>query len=209
MARQVVRTVVGAFFQALVAEAVHLLAQDGFAQAARATVHQQEQVATVETEGFHRGFVVELIELLQLGEVIAAADGTQRMLVATGRQAEACDALAPVIVQRTIEVAEALFQLVQVQFGGGDIGAPQRHAAADVVAHQRRIQAAGGEERRADRVAATGVQVRHAGDPLHARQPGGGFKLLDRFTFDPGVVRSDQRDAVGQILDAIAHCPIP
>lgn len=72
-------------------------------------------------------------------------------------------------------VAQALFQLVQVELGGGDIGTPQRHAAADVVAYQRRVKAPGGKERRADRVAAAGVQVRHAGDSLHARQAGGGF----------------------------------
>lgn len=44
----------------------------------------------------------------------------------------------------------------------------QRHAAADVVADQRRMETAHREEGRADRITAPGVQVRHGGDLLHA-----------------------------------------
>lgn len=112
------------------------------------------------------------------------------------------------LVQRQVEIAQALFQFVRRQLAGGQAGFPQGHATADVVADQRRIEATDGEERRADRIAAAGMQVRETDDAAHAVQLGGGLQLLDRLAFDPGAVRGDQCDARGQRLDVVAHNPI-
>ena len=67
------------------------------------------------------------------------------------------------------------------------IGLPQRHAAADVVADERGIKTTEAEKCRADGITAPGVQIGHTGHPAHLRQAGGGLELLDGVAFNPGV----------------------
>ena len=75
----------------------------------------------------------------------------------------------------------------------------------DVTADQGWVQTAEREEGGTDRIAPARMEVGHPGNVAHAGQGEGGMKLLDRVTVDPGVVRGDQGDAGGQMLNAIAH----
>ncbi len=137
--------------------------------------------------------------------MVAAADGAERGIEARAGRCQRRGQFAPGIVERPVEIAEPLFELVEAGLVRIEIGGPERHAAADVVADQRGVKPADREERGTHRIAASGVQVGHAGHMAHAGECCRGLKLLDRVAFDPGVVRGDQGDAVGQVQDAIAH----
>jgi hypothetical protein len=71
------------------------------------------------------------------------------------------------------------------------------------------VQSPHRKKRSAHGITATRVEIGHADDATHAVEACCSFKLLDRFSFDPCVVRGDDRDALGQKLNAIAHIPIP
>ena len=71
---------------------------------------------------------------------------------------------------RRFQIADAAQQLVGAVFARGKVGLPQRHAAADVAANQRRVEMAFAEECRADGIAATGMQVGHGGGGVDVRQ---------------------------------------
>ena len=67
------------------------------------------------------------------------------------------------------------------------IGLPQRHAAADIVADERGIKTVKAEKCRTDGITSSGVQIRHAGHPAHLRQAGSGLELLNGVAFNPGI----------------------
>ncbi|MNT38008.1 hypothetical protein D3C72_1741780 [compost metagenome] len=115
---------------------------------------------------------MNLIDALQLGKVIAPADGAQRALKTDAGGRQFGYQVLPAFVQRPVDIAKPLFQLGGAGLPGVDAGGPQRHAAADIAADQRRIQAFTREKRRAHRVAPAGMQVRHARNAAHAGQAG-------------------------------------
>ena len=153
-------------------EGIDMLAQDALTQAPRAAVHQEQQTLRVDAQRGQGLGRVHGVHLLELGEVVAAADGAQRGLVATGLNPSVRHGLVSglLIVHRAVDVAHALLQLVQPDRARLQVGLPQRHAAADVVAHERGVETLRREKRSADRVTAAGVQIGHASDPLHALQ---------------------------------------
>ena len=95
--------------------------------------------------------------------------------------------LLPAFIQRRINAAKLFGQLGGFGFVCGQIGLPQRHAAADIVADERRIKTAVAEKCRADGITPPGVQIGHTGHQTHLRQAGGGLELLDGVAFNPGI----------------------
>src|SRR4029079_12874728 len=67
-------------FHSFAAMQIHMVAQDGFTQAARAAVNEHDQLLLVETNAGELSGVEDLLDRLQFGEVIAAADCTERRI---------------------------------------------------------------------------------------------------------------------------------
>ncbi|OAM28596.1 hypothetical protein A7P94_00770 [Eikenella sp. NML01-A-086] len=93
----------------------------------------------------------------------------------------------PAFIQRRIDTAKLFGQLGGFGFVCGQIGLPQRHAAADVVTDERGIKTAEAKKCRADGIAAPGMQIGHTGHPAHLWQAGGVLELLDGVAFNPGI----------------------
>jgi hypothetical protein len=119
------------------------------------------------------------------------------------------DAIGPGLVEGPIDAAKSLAQPVELRPRRWQIGLPERHSTTDVIADQRRIQAAFREAGEADRIAPAGVQVRHAGHGQHAGQARRSFQLLHGAALDPRVLRGDQHDPLGDLKTAIAHDFLP
>ncbi len=80
---------------------------------------------------------------------------------------------------------EALEPLVDPGLVHAQVGLPERHPAADVVADQMGIDEAAGMDGRADGNALAGMQVGHAHGGEHAGQFGGFAQLLNGRPLDP------------------------
>ena len=177
---------VGAVFgKAVVAEGFDVAVQDVSAQPARAAV--DEQLQRVGTEVFRQQIgAVNGINGLQFGKMVAAADGAQGSLKG-GVGQDFLDPRLPFAAQGRVDIADLLGEFGGFAFGGGKGGLPKGHTAADVAADQCGIKTADAEKGRADRVAASGVQIGHAGHAAHGGKTGGGFELAHGIAFQPGI----------------------
>ncbi|CAM2175649.1 hypothetical protein BC2230_20705 [Burkholderia cepacia] len=149
--------------------------------------------------------VVHRVDPLRFREMIAAADRAERCRERVIREPGGRDERLPACIGRGIDRAEPARELRRADAPRIERGLPQRHSAADIAADQRRVQPARRKERGADRVAASGVKIGHAGDTPHAGEGGSVFELPDGLTFDPGGGASAQGDALAQVLHGIAH----
>jgi hypothetical protein len=145
--------------------------QDLLAQSAGTTVDDEDEVAgrereTVRVVGLEDGF-----DPGQFDEVVAATDRPEALDVAGGNAPESLhNGPGRVIgivfrVQCVVEVREQGGELRW--FGPLEFDGEHRDAAADVRAHQERVQHRR-RHRSADRGALAGVQIRHGGDVEHA-----------------------------------------
>ena len=177
-------------------EHVDVRAQDRLAEPARAAVDQQAQSLAPQAQRRERGLVVYGVDGLQLREVVAAADRAERVVELGGRQTGLGQRRDRVAVPGAVEV-EAIGPAVALGLAGLEVGAPQAHAAADVVADQVRVEPARADEGGADRAALAGVEVGHPERGAHARQLRGRLELRDRLTLDPRARRGDDLDGRG------------
>ena len=138
MLRQVGCRLWRACLQATVAKGIHMLSQDALPHAARAGVHHKQQVPLVNAQVGQRVGLVDRVHLLKLCKVVSAADGAQRRLVSSGVNASLSHGLrhGVRVLHRAVDIAHPLFQLVELHRAGAQVGLPQRHAAANVIAHQ-------------------------------------------------------------------------
>jgi hypothetical protein len=140
--RQVGHSLWRARLQTAVTKGVHMLTQDVFTQATRATVHQQQQVLLVDAKCSQRFGRVHCFHLLKLSKVVTPANGAQRGIKATGLHIDFQHGLrhSHRVVHGGVDVAHAPFQLVELHCADAQVGLPQRHAAANVVAHQGGVE---------------------------------------------------------------------
>ena len=166
-------------------EPVHMGAQNGLPQTARTAVYQKLQALGVEMFGQQFGYV-NGIHCLQFGKMVAAANGAERSAVC-GLEQQFAYARVPTVVQRRVNAAQLFGQFGIFGFVRRQVGLPERHAAADVVADKCGIEMRHAEKCRANRIAAPCVQIGHAGRAADVRQFCGGFQLLDGVAFNPSV----------------------
>ncbi|ASL76680.1 hypothetical protein BC350_24645 (plasmid) [Ralstonia pseudosolanacearum] len=110
--RQVGRAFGAALRQPVVSVRAQLFVQDGLAKPAGAAVHQQQELPRAQPERIRRCVVIDRVDLLQLSEMVAAADGAERGIEARAGRCQRRGQLAPGIVERPVEIAEPLFELV-------------------------------------------------------------------------------------------------
>nr|WP_276604393.1 hypothetical protein [Nannocystis pusilla] len=170
-------------------EAVDVGAQDRLAEPARAAVDQQHQRACRDPQRRPRLRVLDRVDLLQLREVVAAADRPERRVVVGRRDCPFGQELARIAFPRPVEVAEAVGPALELLPALRQLGGPQRHPAADVVADQVRVDPPLADERRPDRRALARVEVGHADRRDHPRQRRRALELLHRLALDPRLRR--------------------
>ena len=174
-----------------VAVAFDVGAQDFAAVAARTAVDEEVKRLGVEV-GRQLRRRQHRINALDFREMVAAADGAERVAVGNVAHAEPRgDRDLPVVAKRAFEVANAAQQLVGTVFARGEVSLPQRHAAADVAANQRRVEMAFAKKCRADGIAATGMQIGHGSGGVDVVEAGNALKLLDGAAFGGGFVVGD------------------
>ena len=142
-------------------------------------------------------FVLNRVDPLQFGEMVAAADGSKRRACQPRGHAARLEPLGGIAVPWIVEPGQLLDELVELDLAHRQVALPQRHAAADVVADQGRVDHAAADKGRADRIGLAGVKVGHADRGDHAVKPGGGLELAHGFAFDPAVVGSDEANGGG------------
>ena len=129
------------------------------------------------------------IDAVDFRKMVAAADGAERVAVGNVvRAKQRGDVWLPGVVKRAFQVADAAQQLVGAVFARGEVGLPQRHAAADVAANQRRVEMCLAEKCRADGITAPGVQVGHGSGGVDVVEIGNARQLLDGAAFGGGFV---------------------
>ena len=126
------------------------------------------------------------VHCLQFGKMVAAADGAERGAV-WGLGQQFANPRVPTVVQRRVNAAQLFGQFGVFRFVRRQVGLPERHAAADIVADKRGVEMRYAEKCRANRIAASCVQIGHAGRAADVRQFCGGFQLLDGVAFNPSV----------------------
>ena len=161
------------FGKAVVAVPLDMLFQDGAAQATRPAVDQQDESVQIQPQRVDRLRVADGVDALQFGEVVAAAYGAQRLPMADIGGRQLVHERLPAVIQRSVDIAEPLFPA----WPSRPCGRRCRCSIATCRSRYRRrsgqVQASGGEEGGAHRIAATRMQVGHAGDAAHAGEPGG------------------------------------
>jgi hypothetical protein len=113
------------------------------------------------------------------------------------RQTEALAPAGEVAVPGAVEAVELLGPAVKFQLARVEIGRPEAHGAADVVARERRVKHPLAHERCADGHTLAGMQVRKAGGEPDAGEFCCGVKLGESGALDPGFVRRKKADVGG------------
>ena len=129
------------------AVAINMVAKNGFAEAARTAVDGEQNGVVVEVEAGESGGVFHAFDRLKLGEMIAAADGAERMFVTGGHGARGAKPIVDVTLPRVVEVGETIGPGVEFRTLGGEGGVPEADAAADVVTDEGGIDSIGSDER--------------------------------------------------------------
>ena len=168
--------------------------QDPLAQPAGTAVDDEHEVAGGEPEPARVARLEDGLDPGQLDEVVAPADRAEALDV-TGRECRRPrrprpGRRRPLGVQRAVEVGEPGGELLG--YGALELDREHGDAAADVGAHQERVQH-GRRHGGADRGALAGVQVRHGGDVDHAVEGGHLVALRDGVGLDPAVSRTRTR----------------
>ena len=112
------------FGKAVVAVPLDMLFQDGAAQATRPAVDQQDESVQIQPQRVDRLRVADGVDALQFGEVVAAAYGAQRLPMADIGGRQLVHERLPAVIQRSVDIAEPLFQLGRRGLAGVDAGAP-------------------------------------------------------------------------------------
>ena len=135
-------------WQATGAKAVDVVSQHGFADSPRTAVNQQHEPVFLQPEVSHGGRDFDFVNHLQLCEMVAAADGAQAAVEHRWRDPGLGQWFAEVAIPGVFEAAKLSDPAVQFQFSRQQARLPQRHATANVVASQVRIdEAADGDDR--------------------------------------------------------------
>ena len=179
--------------------------QHRLAQSARAAVNQQQNRACVEIEPGQLRLVEDPLDALQLGEVVAAADGAQSILEAARRSVVGREPLRRIAVPWLLEAAQSFVPPVELRLAGGHIERPQSDAAADVVADQRGVYDTFREKGGADRRTLARMQIGHADGAEHPGQLRSALELLHGRALDP-VARSHEI-AERMIYGELPHDP--
>jgi hypothetical protein len=149
-------------------------------------VDDQNKVTGGEPEAARVAWLEDRFASRQLDEVVSAANRPEAFDV-TGRDVGRHDGPGrvvgvPVAVERTVKVREPGAQLRR--FGALELHREHRDAAADIGAHEQRVQQVR-RHGRTDRGALARVHVRHAGDMAHAVECGHLIALGQCIGLDP------------------------
>jgi len=160
-------------------------------------VDEQYQRLRVEAQACEGSGVGDVIPLLQFGEMISAADSSQRCVVDSRRDVAIREPGESVAIPRAVEVRDFFGLWVELHFAALQCGAVETHAAADVVSDQVRVECSAGDERGADGAVLSGVQIRKADGGAHVGQSGGTTELRNCVSFDPVLLRGENADITG------------
>src|ERR1044071_604566 len=123
-------------FDTLTEVPLHVGAQGGFPQSTRTAVNKQYKLLLAEIELLDLNRVENLLDHLQLGEVIAAADRAQRRIELCGFEIALSEEVAHELIPRVFEIELQLGPAVEFHVAAHEVRLEQGHAATDVDADQ-------------------------------------------------------------------------
>src|SRR5688572_9285474 len=121
---------------------------------------EQQKLGLIQSKALEFSSIDNFLHGLQLGEMIATADGAQSSIQSAGFQSFPIQTFAHVTVPGDLQIEADVFPAIQLDLATKQIGLPKPHAAADVIADQMRIDYTLGDERRADGGSLAGMQIR-------------------------------------------------
>ena len=131
--------------------------QYGLPEAARSAVRQQQQALSIKAGLLETVVIHNLLHLLQFSEMVTAANRSQGAAPGMGQQIFRQMLVQPACLRNVLHSGQFLLKLIRIVFSREDIRLPQRHAAADIVTHQCRVEMAQREEGCADGIATPGM----------------------------------------------------
>ncbi len=171
---------------------IHVRAENGFSQAARAAVDEQHELLFGEFELREFRRIENHLDGLQFSEVITAANRAERGIELRGFQIAPGEKVADGFVPRMFELEWKFRPAIKLGVAPNEVCREQRHAATDVAADEVRINHTVCNESRADGRALAGVQIREADRGTHAIELGRGVELAHGFAFDPALGRGNK-----------------
>src|SRR5579872_1500379 len=130
-----------------------VLLQQRIAIAARAAVDEHDHFLLRETQGGESRRITDLFDRLQLREMIAGPDGSERELHTGRADTGGIEPRPSVSIPGPFERFEAPRQLFELRATPRQARCPETHPAADIIADQKGIEDTLGEEGRANGMA--------------------------------------------------------
>src|SRR6266436_7192316 len=118
---------------------IHVSSQDGFTQTTRAAVNEHDELLLAEAKLLELVGLENLLDRLQLGEVIAAADGAQRRIELRGFEIALSEEVADELIPRVFEIELKLGPAIELGVATDEVRLEQSHAATDVPSDHMRV----------------------------------------------------------------------
>ena len=170
----------------------HIVTQDRLTQPTRTAVDEHNQLLLAQAKLLELASVEDILDNLEFGEVIAAPKSSESFIEVGGLEFFFGENLADFVGPDVLEVEGDLSPAVELHVPPDQVGLEQRHTAADIPTDEVRIDQAFGYERRTDRAAFAGVQIRETDSQAHTFQLGSCIQLAESLAFNPALGRSEQ-----------------
>jgi len=139
---------------------VHISAQDGFTQTARAAMHQHNQLLLAQAEELECPCIKHIINHLQLRKMVATTKGSQSLVEFRGFKFRCSQNFLHVALPRMFKIEVQIGPAVELHITLDKVSLEQSHTAADVAADEVRVDEPLGDEGRPNRAALARMQIR-------------------------------------------------
>jgi hypothetical protein len=153
---------------------------------------QHDQLLPAEAELFECSGIQNFFDFLQLSEVVAIANGSERPIEFGRVELEFSQNFADIAFPRMVQIKANFRPPVEFHVELNQIGFEQRHSATDVTANEMRVNDSLSYERRAHRDAFTRMQIRETDRQTHTLEPGSRIELAQRLIGRPRIRRGDK-----------------
>src|ERR1019366_2737011 len=171
---------------------IHIIAQDGFTQTARAAVDQHNQLLLAQAEALECPRIKHLIDHLQLRKVVTATKRSQGLVEFSGFKFRRSENFLHLALSRIFQVKAQTGPLVELDVTLDEVSLEQSHTAADVAADEVRVDEPLGYKGRTNRAAFARMQVRKTDCQAHPIEYRRSVELAKRLAFDPAVARGEE-----------------
>src|SRR5437016_6010058 len=176
---------------------IHVSPQDGFTQTTRAAVNEHDKLLLAQAKLLELVGLENLLDRLQLGEVIAAADRAERRIELRGFEIALGEKVADELIPRVFEIELQFGPAIELGITTDEVRFEQPHAATDVPTDQVRVDHTLSHERSTDRRAFARMQIRETDGVAHAIELCRGVELAHRFAFNPALAGGEKAHRAG------------